>query len=164
MIRNMRTPRPKQLGVYAGSFDPLTVGHLWMIEQGGRLFDRLDVAIGINPDKKYTFPLEERLEMLRAVHPPVSQPRRLVFLKPLSHRLRQQISATHIFRGIRSESDYEFERTMRNINGDLEPGICTVFLDAAPQHCRGQFQHGQGIGGAGRVEEGGAKLCARPGL
>jgi len=47
----------KRLGVYAGSFDPLTVGHVWMIEQGGDLFDRLIVAVGINPDKQYTFSL-----------------------------------------------------------------------------------------------------------
>ena len=59
----MRTK--KRLGVYAGSFDPLTVGHLWMIEQGVTLFDRLIVAVGINPDKRYTFTLAERTDMLR---------------------------------------------------------------------------------------------------
>ena len=59
----MRTE--KRLGVYAGSFDPLTIGHLWMVEQGVALFDRLVVAVGINPDKRYTFPLEDRLSMLR---------------------------------------------------------------------------------------------------
>ena len=52
--------------VYAGSFDPLTIGHLWMIEQGAQLFDELVVAIGINPDKQYAFTLDERLQMLRA--------------------------------------------------------------------------------------------------
>ena len=60
-----KQPRQLKSGVYAGSFDPLTVGHMWMIGQGARLFDRLTVAVGVNPDKKYTFPLEERLEMLR---------------------------------------------------------------------------------------------------
>jgi cytidyltransferase-like protein len=57
----MRTKSVQKLFVYAGSFDPLTIGHLWMIEQGVRLFDRLVVAIGINPDKEHTFTLEERL-------------------------------------------------------------------------------------------------------
>ena len=51
--------------MYAGSFDPPTIGHLWMIEQGVRLFDRLIVAVGVNPEKQYTFPLEERLAMMR---------------------------------------------------------------------------------------------------
>ena len=53
--------------VYAGSFDPITNGHVWMIEQGRRLFDELVVAIGVNPDKRYLFPLSEREAMLREV-------------------------------------------------------------------------------------------------
>jgi pantetheine-phosphate adenylyltransferase len=62
----MRTKCSQRLGVYAGSFDPRTVGHLWMIQEGVRLFDRLVVAIGINPDKRYTFSLDDRLAMLKA--------------------------------------------------------------------------------------------------
>jgi pantetheine-phosphate adenylyltransferase len=115
-------------GVYAGSFDPLTVGHMWMIEQGARLFDRLTVAVGVNPDKRYTFALEDRLEMLRESTTGLAN----VAVASLSNRYlihyAQLIGATHILRGIRTESDYEFERTMRNINGDLDAGICTVFL------------------------------------
>ena len=117
-----------RLGVYAGSFDPPTIGHLWMIEQGVRLFDRLIVAIGVNPDKKYTFSLEARLEMLKAS----TKKFRSVSMASFSNRYlihyAQSVGATHILRGIRSESDYEFERTMRNINGDLDPEICTIFL------------------------------------
>ena len=125
----MRTqPRQQKSGVYAGSFDPLTVGHMWMIEQGARLFHRLIVAVGVNPDKKYTFPLEERLVMLRES----TKQFRNVSVASFSNRYlihyAQLIGATHILRGIRTESDYEFERTMRNINGDLDSGICTVFL------------------------------------
>lgn len=120
--------RQQRLGVYAGSFDPLTIGHLWMIEQGARLFDRLTVAVGVNPDKKYTFPLEDRLAMLRES----MKPFRNVSVASFSNRYlihyAQLIGATHILRGIRTESDYEVERTMRNINGDLDSGICTVFL------------------------------------
>ncbi|MBK1835095.1 adenylyltransferase/cytidyltransferase family protein, partial [Roseibacillus ishigakijimensis] len=56
--------------VYAGSFDPPTNGHLWMIEQGLALFDRLIVAIGTNPSKSYTFSVAERLDLLRASTPP----------------------------------------------------------------------------------------------
>ena len=57
--------RMKRIAVYAGSFDPLTNGHLWMIRQGARMFDELIVAIGDNPDKHYTFSHEERMTMLR---------------------------------------------------------------------------------------------------
>jgi pantetheine-phosphate adenylyltransferase len=92
------------------------------------LFDRLTVAVGVNPDKRYTFALEDRLEMLRESTTGLAN----VAVASLSNRYlihyAQLIGATHILRGIRTESDYEFERTMRNINGDLDAGICTVFL------------------------------------
>ena len=99
-----------------------------MVEQGVALFDRLVVAVGINPDKRYTFSLEDRLAMLR------ESLRRFRNLSVTSFSnlylidYAQKIGATHILRGIRSESDYEYERTMRNINGDLYSGVCTVFL------------------------------------
>src|SRR5258707_15866489 len=117
-----------RLGVYAGSFDPLTVGHLWMIEQGVRLFDRLTVAVGVNPNKKYAFPLEDRLVMLREATKQFPNVSVASFTNHYLIHYAQLIGATHILRGIRSESDYEYERTMRNINGDLDDGICTVFL------------------------------------
>jgi pantetheine-phosphate adenylyltransferase len=120
--------RQQKSGVYAGSFDPLTVGHLWMIEQGARLFDRLTVAVGVNPEKKYTFPSEDRLVMLRDSTKQFSNVSVASFSNRYLIHYAQLIGATHILRGIRTESDYEFERTMRNINGDLAAGICTVFL------------------------------------
>src|SRR5215469_4892597 len=121
--------KPKRrLAVYAGSFDPLTVGHLWMIEQGVALFDELVVAIGINPEKRYTFTLEDRLAMLREALRPFRNLTVTSFSNSYLIDYAQEIGATHILRGIRSGSDYEYERTMRNINGDLDAGICTIFL------------------------------------
>lgn len=118
----------KRFGVYAGSFDPLTIGHVWMIEQGSRLFDRLTVAIGINPEKRYTFTLEERLEMLRESLKDYKNLSIDSFSNFYLIDYARSIGATHILRGIRSESDYEYERTMRNVNGDMDPEICSVFL------------------------------------
>jgi pantetheine-phosphate adenylyltransferase len=120
--------RQRKLGVYAGSFDPLTIGHLWMIDQGVRLFDRLTVAVGVNPDKKHTFQLEDRLSMLRETLQQFPNASVASFSNRYLIHYAQLIGATHILRGIRTESDYEFERTMRHINGDLDSGICTVFL------------------------------------
>ena len=120
--------RQQKSGVYAGSFDPLTVGHLWMIEQGVRLFDRLTVAVGVNPDKKYSFPIEDRLNMLQETTRQFPNVSVTSFSNRYLIHYAQHIGATHILRGIRTESDYEFERTMRNINGDLDSAICTVFL------------------------------------
>jgi pantetheine-phosphate adenylyltransferase len=118
----------KRVGVYAGSFDPLTVGHLWMIERGVGLFDRLIVAVGINPEKRYTFSLEERLSMLRESLKQYRNVSVTSFSNQYLIDYARSIEATHILRGIRSESDYEYERTMRNINGDLDSTICSVFL------------------------------------
>ena len=92
------------------------------------MFDRLVVAVGVNPEKRYTFSLEERLALLRTS----LKEFRNVSVATFSNRYlidyAQSIGASHILRGIRSASDYEFERTMRNINGDLDRSICTVFL------------------------------------
>jgi pantetheine-phosphate adenylyltransferase len=124
----MAVKRPQRLGVYAGSFDPLTIGHLWMIEQGVLLFDRLVVAIGTNLEKKYTFTLEDRLAMLRESLRSFRNVSVACFSNRYLINFAQASGATHVLRGIRSESDYEYERTMRNINGDLGEDICTVFL------------------------------------
>ncbi len=99
-----------------------------MIEQGVNLFDRLVVAVGINPEKRYTFSLEDRLSMLRDSLKRFRNLTVTCFSNRYLIDYAQTIGATHILRGIRSESDYEYERTMRNINGDLDSGICTVFL------------------------------------
>jgi pantetheine-phosphate adenylyltransferase len=124
----MRKSKGRKLAVYAGSFDPLTIGHLWMIEQGVHLFDHLIVAIGINPDKSYTFTVEERLQMIRDSTRKHRNLSVTSFSNDFLINYAQHAGATHILRGIRTESDYEYERTMRNLNGDLNANICTVFL------------------------------------
>src|SRR6185295_2181234 len=96
-------------GVYAGSFDPLTVGHLWMIEQGVGLFDKLTVAIGINPDKRFNYSLEDRLSMLRHSLKRYSNVSVSSFSNAYLIDYARTIGATHILRGIRSGGDYEYE-------------------------------------------------------
>lgn len=99
-----------------------------MVEQGVALFDRLVVAVGVNPEKRYTFSLEDRLAMLREVLKRFRNISVASFSNAYLIDYAQEIGASHILRGIRSESDYEYERTMRNINGDLDASVCTVFL------------------------------------
>jgi len=114
--------------VYAGSFDPPTNGHLWMIERGLEMFDRLIVAIGTNPSKTYSFSVDERLEMLAAS----TEPRESLVLAHFDNRYlvdyAKKMDAKYILRGIRSPSDYEYERVMRHINADMAPDVTTVFL------------------------------------
>ncbi len=114
--------------VYAGSFDPPTNGHLWMIQQGLELFDTLTVAVGSNPSKSYTFSIPQRLDLLRESVPSCE---RLLFDHFDNSYLvdyAESIGADYILRGIRSAEDYEYERVMRAINGDLKPKVQTVFL------------------------------------
>ena len=124
----MSEKRPQRLGVYAGSFDPLTIGHLWMIEEGAKLFEQLIVAVGVNPEKKSAFSVEDRLVMLRESCRSFRNVSIASFSNLYLIHYAESVGATHILRGIRSAGDYEFERTMRNINGDIDDGVCTVFL------------------------------------
>jgi len=114
--------------VYAGSFDPITFGHIWMVRQGSLLFDELIVAIGVNADKKCMFTLDQRLEMLREALSPFKNVTVTSFENLFLVRYAQQVQASFILRGIRNGDDYEYERGMRHINAEFSPDILTVFL------------------------------------
>ena len=119
---------PPRRAVYAGSFDPPTLGHLWMIQEAQALFDELVVAIGINPEKRNTYTIDERRDMLEAITEGFPNVRISVFENRFLVRYAREIGAGFIVRGIRSAADYEYERSMRYINSDLAPEISTVFL------------------------------------
>ncbi|MFC5049595.1 pantetheine-phosphate adenylyltransferase [Rubritalea spongiae] len=114
--------------VYAGSFDPPTNGHLWMIQQGLELFDHLYVAIGSNPSKTYTFSVEDRMEMLKQSLPSCERLTVSYFDNRYLVDYAKEVNAQYILRGIRSPGDYEYERVMRHINGDMAPDITTTIL------------------------------------
>ena len=114
--------------VYAGSFDPPTNGHLWMIKQGLQIFDRLYVAIGSNPSKNYSFTVEERLQLLRESIPSCERLTISEFNNRFLVDYARDVDADYILRGIRAADDYEYERVMRHINSDMAPNITTTFL------------------------------------
>jgi pantetheine-phosphate adenylyltransferase len=114
--------------LYAGTFDPLTNGHLWMIEQGASLFSRLTVAIGVNARKRPLFSLEDRLTMLRNAVSHLPNVTVSHFENQYLIRHAERINARFILRGIRDGKDYEYERAMRNINGDLNDAVTTICL------------------------------------
>ncbi|MHB1007562.1 MAG: pantetheine-phosphate adenylyltransferase [Chloroflexota bacterium] len=118
----------RRKGVYAASLDPLTNGHMWVIEQGARLFDEFVVAIGTNPGKRYTFTLNERLAMLRESTAGLENVTIDAYVGQFLVTYGRSIGAQYILRGIRTEQDYEYERTMMRINSDLDPAIETIFL------------------------------------
>ena len=117
-----------RIAVYAGSFDPPTNGHLWMISRGLELFDKLIVAIGTNPEKSYSFSVEERLDLLRASIPSCERMEISHFDNRYLVDYAKEQGAAYILRGVRTADDYEYERVMRHINADLAPEVTTVFL------------------------------------
>lgn len=118
--------------VYAGSFDPITNGHRWVIDTASNLFERVVVAVGINPQKSSYFSPEERLRMIEQSIAGMHNVAATIFENQFLVRFAQQIEASVIVRGIRSEQDYSAERTMQQVNEDLNPDIITIYLIPPP--------------------------------
>jgi pantetheine-phosphate adenylyltransferase len=118
--------------IYPGSFDPLTNGHLDIIERSAKLFDEVVVALLLNMQKQPMFSVEERVEMIQAVVP-YPNVRVDTFNGLLVHYAVEK-EAEAIVRGIRAVSDYEYELQMALMNRRLEPTIETVFLMASEEY------------------------------
>jgi pantetheine-phosphate adenylyltransferase len=114
--------------IYPGSFDPITMGHLDIIERSSKLFDEVIIALLLNIEKQPMFTTDERVEMIREVIP-WSNVRVGTFEGLLVHYAIQQ-QAQFVVRGIRAISDYEYELQMALMNRRLEPNVETVFLMA----------------------------------
>jgi pantetheine-phosphate adenylyltransferase len=117
--------------IYPGSFDPVTNGHLDIIERGCKLFDEIIIGILVNPDKQPFFTVEERQAMLTEVLANINQRDCEVRVDSFSGLLVNYAVAQQadvIVRGIRAISDYEYELQMALMNRRLEPGIETVFM------------------------------------
>lgn len=124
----MSAPSPR-LAVYTGVFDPVHFGHIDVIRRGSRLYDRLVVGVGINPEKTSFFSLEERVELVRRLAAPLGN----VEVRPftgLAVQFVREVGACVMFRGLRTWSDMEYEFSMSLTNRNLDPEIETVFLMA----------------------------------
>ena len=129
----MRTKPASVVALYPGSFDPITNGHLDLIQRGSALFDKLFVAILRNDEKQALFSVDERIEMLSEVvqgYPNVE----VGSFDGLLVEYAAQCGASVIIRGIRAVSDYEYELQMALMNRRLRPDIETVFLMASEAH------------------------------
>jgi pantetheine-phosphate adenylyltransferase len=117
--------------IYPGSFDPVTIGHLDIIERGCKLFDEIIVAILVHPEKQPFFSIDERREMLSQVLQQIEKGSCKVRVDHFEGLLVQYAvaqQANAIVRGIRAISDYEYELQMALMNRRLEPTIETVFM------------------------------------
>jgi pantetheine-phosphate adenylyltransferase len=122
-----------RIAVYPGVFDPVHLGHLDMIQRGSRLFDRLIVGVGINPDKAPFFSVEERVDLLRQVVAPYTN----VQVQPftgLAVQFVRAVGARIMLRGLRTTSDMEYEFNLSMANRALDAEIETVFLMAQEAH------------------------------
>jgi len=122
--------------LYAGSFDPVTNGHLDVVRQALGLCDRLVLAIGIHPGKVPLFPFEERLAMLAETCGPAAKAAGVelacVTFDDLVISAAQREGATMLIRGLRDATDFDYEMQMAGMNGAMAPGVQTVFLPASP--------------------------------
>jgi pantetheine-phosphate adenylyltransferase len=121
--------------VFAGTFDPITLGHLDVIRRGRLLFDHVVVGIGVNPSKESLFNVDERVEMARSVVRPFANVS-VDAVVGLTVSYVRRIGAQVILRGLRTLSDMEYEFGMTLTNHRLDPGIETVFLMAD-----GEYSH-----------------------
>ena len=123
--------------IYPGSFDPLTNGHLDIIERGSKLFDEIIIAVLVNPEKRALFTVDERREMLEEVLAHVESGGcrlRVGSFQGLLMRYAVEQGADAVVRGIRAISDYEYELQMALMNRRQEPAIETVFMLAAESY------------------------------
>ena len=119
--------------VYTGSFDPITLGHLNVIERSSRLVDELIVGVGVNIEKESLFTADERVELIQRVTKQLGN----IVVRPfdgLAVQFVRQCGARVIMRGVRTLSDIEQEFTMTLANRSLDPDVETVFLMAGEEY------------------------------
>lgn len=123
----------KKIAVFPGSFDPITTGHIELINRALPLFDEIVIAIGENSKKQYLFPLEQRLAWLEDVFK--SEPKVSVgHYTGLTVTFCHSINANYMLRGLRNASDFDYEKTISQLNTIIGDGLETVFLISSPQY------------------------------
>ena len=123
-----------RIGLYPGTFDPVTVGHTDIISRASNLVDKLVIGVAINNDKSPLFSLEERVALIEAECKNIAEN---ILVHPFENLLIQcarDVGASMIIRGLRAVSDFEYEYQMVGMNRSLDASIETVFLMADVQH------------------------------
>lgn len=124
------------VGFYPGSFDPLTNGHLDVIERACKLVDRLIIAVGTHHSKKPLFSHEDRVQLMKAVLDPIGRSNQTeleyIDFDGLMVQAARDHGASLIIRGLRDTTDYNFEMQMVGMNSQMAPDLQTVFLPSSP--------------------------------
>ncbi|PIB24679.1 pantetheine-phosphate adenylyltransferase [Amylibacter kogurei] len=126
-----------RIGLYPGTFDPITVGHIDIIKRACTLVDRLVIGVAINRDKGPLFSLEERVEMIERNMSKIDKGSTEIVVVPFENLLidmAQEVGASVIIRGLRAVSDFEYEFQLVGMNRAMNDQIETVFLMAEAKH------------------------------
>ncbi len=122
----------KKIAVFPGSFDPITTGHVDLIKRALLICDEIIVAVGVNSSKRYLFPLQQRIQWLEKVFE--DEPRiRVDHFDRLTAHYCQRIGADFLVRGLRNASDFDYEKTISQLNSILGEGLETIFLISRPE-------------------------------
>jgi pantetheine-phosphate adenylyltransferase len=123
----------KKVAVFAGSFDPFTVGHESVVRRALPLFDKVIIAVGFNQEKKHFFSIEKRMAMISDVfedEPKIGIDK----YTGLTVDFCRKSGARYLLRGLRTAADFEFERAIAQLNKNMYPEVESVFLLALPEH------------------------------
>lgn len=123
----------EKIAIFPGSFDPITCGHVSVIRRAIPLFDKIIVAIGINALKSTYFDLEKRMAMIQAVFAE-SEKIEVQSYSGLTIDFCREMNAKFLLRGLRTSADFEFERSIGQMNKQMNPDIETIFLLTQPEH------------------------------
>ena len=117
-----------KVAVYPGSFDPITYGHMDIAKRALKVFDRLIILISVNPNKTTLFTPEERVDMVKVALKPCIDKIEVHISTDLSVRETKRLGATHLIRGLRAMTDFEYEFQLTHTNRVLEKDIDSVFF------------------------------------
>ena len=123
----------EKVAIFPGSFDPFTIGHKSIVTRALPLFEKIIIGIGHNINKEYYFALEKRVEWIKKVFKGNSKVEVKTY-RGLTVDFCRQVNARYILRGLRTSSDFEYERAAGQINKAMYPEIETVFLLTMPEH------------------------------
>jgi len=122
-----------RIALFPGTFDPVTFGHLDIIERSIPLFDKLYIGIGINSNKKPMFSAEQRVQWLDEIFKKESKVESVIY-EGLTVDCCKRVQANYILRGIRYVNDFEYEKAIADMNRSLDENIETVFLTCLPKY------------------------------